>query len=55
MKAVQIKQYGGTEAIEITQDAANPAVQSGQVVEVHAANLNCKNQDLTFQTMTEEV
>ena len=41
MKAVQIKQYGGTEAIEITQDAADPAAQSGQVVvEIHAASLN---------------
>ncbi|QQS23261.1 NADP-dependent oxidoreductase [bacterium] len=41
MKAVQIKQYGGTEAIEITSDTSTPTVQSGQVVvEVHAASLN---------------
>ena len=32
MKAVQIKQYGGTEAIEINQDVTNPVAQSGQVV-----------------------
>ena len=41
MKAVQIKQYGGTEAIEINQDVAKTDAQSGQVVvEVHAASLN---------------
>jgi len=41
MKATQIKQYGGTEVIEITQDVTNPAAQPGQVVvEVHAAGLN---------------
>jgi NADPH:quinone reductase-like Zn-dependent oxidoreductase len=41
MKAVQIKQYGGTEAIEIAEDITNPAAQSGQVVvEVRAASLN---------------
>lgn len=41
MKAVQIKQYGGTEAIEINQDVTKTDAQSGQVVvEVHAASLN---------------
>lgn len=41
MKAVQIKQYGGIEAIEINQDAPKPTAQPGQVVvEVHAASLN---------------
>ena len=41
MKAAQIKQYGGTEVIEVTQDATKPQPQAGQVlVEVNAASLN---------------
>ena len=41
MKAAQIKQYGGTEVIEVVTDVANPVVQAGQVlVQVYAASLN---------------
>jgi len=41
MKAAQFKQYGGTEVIEIAEDAPKPTAKPGQVViEVHAASLN---------------
>src|SRR3989338_9379483 len=41
MKAMQIKQYGGTEIIKIVHDAPKPSVQLGQVViAVHATSLN---------------
>lgn len=41
MKAVQIKDYGSVEAIEINQDAEKPSLQLKQVlVEVHAVSLN---------------
>lgn len=41
MKAAQIKNYGGIDAIEINSNAQKPLLQQGQVlVEVHAASLN---------------
>ncbi|HYD93411.1 MAG TPA: NADP-dependent oxidoreductase [Candidatus Paceibacterota bacterium] len=41
MKAAQIKGYGGSDVIEIINDAPKPIAQPGQVlVEVHAASLN---------------
>ncbi len=41
MRAVQIKNYGSAEAIEIISDAPQPILQSGQVrIEVRAASLN---------------
>lgn len=41
MKAIQIKQYGGTEVTEVTQDVTKPNPNKEQVlVEIHAASLN---------------
>ena len=41
MKALQMKQYGGTEVLEFNQNATKPALGKGQVlIEVHAASLN---------------
>jgi len=41
MKAAQIKDYDGVEAIEIRQNAEKPSLESNQVlVEVTAASLN---------------
>lgn len=41
MKAAQINKYGGSEVIEINEDAEKPSLKQGQVlVEVHAASLN---------------
>ncbi len=41
MKALQIRQYGGREVLELNQNAAEPAAGTEQVlVEVHAASLN---------------
>ncbi len=41
MKAVQIKKYGGSEVIEIVDDALKPTASKGQVqIEVHAASVN---------------
>lgn len=41
MKAAQFNKYGGTEVIEINQNAPKPSAISGQVlVEVYAASLN---------------
>lgn len=41
MKAVQIRQYGGKEVLELNQNAPKPVAGDGQVlVEVHAASLN---------------
>ena len=41
MKALQMKQYGGTDVLELNQNATKPALGKGQVlIEVHAASLN---------------
>jgi len=41
IKAAQINSYGGNEVVEITKDAAPPAVSAGKiVVEVYAAGVN---------------
>ena len=41
MKALQIRQYGGKDVLELNQNVAKPVVGDGQVlVEVHAASLN---------------
>ncbi len=41
MKAAQIKNYGGTDAIEINSNAQKPPLQQGQIlVDVHASSLN---------------
>jgi NADPH:quinone reductase-like Zn-dependent oxidoreductase len=41
MKAVQINTYGGTEVIEVTNDAVKPTLKTGQVlVENRAASIN---------------
>ncbi|MEK7113156.1 MAG: NADP-dependent oxidoreductase [Patescibacteria group bacterium] len=41
MKAVQINSYGGSEILEITENAPKPSVTKGQVlVEVYAASIN---------------
>jgi NADPH:quinone reductase-like Zn-dependent oxidoreductase len=41
MKAAQINEYGGQDALKLTADAAKPAAKSGQVlVEVYAAAVN---------------
>ena len=41
MKAVQIRQYGGKDVLEINQNAPKPIAGDGQVlVEVHAASIN---------------
>mgnify|MGYP001607838855 CR=1 FL=1 len=41
MKAVQIANYGGVEAIEFNSEAKKPTLKAGQIlVEVHAASLN---------------
>ena len=40
MKAVQIKQYGGNEVLDVV-DIAKPGIKDGQIlVEVHAASIN---------------
>jgi len=41
MKALQMKQYGGIETLELNQNAPKPSARKGQVlVEVHAASIN---------------
>lgn len=41
MKAVQINSYGGTEVLELNENAPKPTLSKGQVlVEVHAASIN---------------
>ena len=41
MKAVQINTYGGSDVVEINQDAPKPTPQKGQIlVEVHASSIN---------------
>ena len=41
MKALQIRQYGGKDVLELNQNVAKPVAGEGQVlVEVHAASLN---------------
>ncbi|HKU53479.1 MAG TPA: NADP-dependent oxidoreductase, partial [Nitrospira sp.] len=41
MKALQIKQYGGRDVLDLNPNAPRPAPGKGQVlVEVHAASLN---------------
>lgn len=41
MKAVQIRQFGGRDVLEIVENAPNPSLNSGQIlVEVHAASIN---------------
>jgi NADPH:quinone reductase-like Zn-dependent oxidoreductase len=40
MKALQIKQYGGKDVLELNPNATKPAAGKGQVlVEVHGAKL----------------
>jgi NADPH:quinone reductase-like Zn-dependent oxidoreductase len=41
MKALQIRQYGGVDVLELNQNAPKPAAVKGQVlIEVHAASIN---------------
>ena len=41
MKALQMKQYGGRDVLELNQNAPTPIAGKGQVlVEVHAASIN---------------
>jgi NADPH:quinone reductase-like Zn-dependent oxidoreductase len=41
MKALQIRQYGGKDVLELNQNAPKPVAGDGQVlIEVHAASLN---------------
>lgn len=41
MKALQMKQYGGRDVLELNQNAAKPAAGKGHVlIEVHAASIN---------------
>lgn len=41
MKALQMKQYGGTDVLELNQNVAKPVAGKGQVlIEVHAASIN---------------
>lgn len=41
MKALQMKQYGGTDVLEVNQNVTKPVAGKGQVlIEVHAASIN---------------
>ncbi len=41
MKALQIRQYGGKDVLELNQNSPNPVAGKGQVlIEVHAASIN---------------
>jgi alcohol dehydrogenase len=41
MKTLQMKQYGGTDVLELNQNVAKPVAGKGQVlIEVHAASIN---------------